>query len=173
MRYTAHRGARIPSADRTGAAATAATHHIAAGGRRTAQWASENATRIAVYFALIGIVITAGPVLMTPRLPPAEAWPALIMLGVFSTAAHILFARGCLIAPPDRVSILNYTSVFFAAALAWLLWDERVDWFMAAGTALIIAASFIAVRAGGNGSRNNPRQHTRPGGIAAHLGADK
>ena len=40
--------------------------------------ASENATRIAVYFALIGIVITAGPVLMTPRLPPTEAWPALM-----------------------------------------------------------------------------------------------
>ena len=135
--------------------------------------ASENATRIAVYFALIGIVITAGPVLMTPRLPPTEAWPALVMLGGLSTAAHVLFARGCLIAPADRVSILNYTSVFFAAALAWLLWDERVDWFMVAGTALIVVASFIAVRAGGNGSRNNPRFHTRRGGTTMHLGADK
>ena len=90
---------------------------------------NEDASRIAIYFALIGIVITAGPALMTPRLPPTEAWPALVMLGVFSTAAHVLFARGCLIAPADRVSILNYTSIFFAALLAWVLWDERVDWF--------------------------------------------
>ena len=118
--------------------------------------ANENAI-VAVYFALIGIVITFGPVLMTPRLPPTETWPALVMLGVFSTAAHVLFARGCLIAPADRVSILNYTSVFFAAALAWLLWDERADRLMVAGTALIIAASFVAIRAGINDKRVNPR----------------
>ena len=107
----------------------------------------ESAVRIAVYFALIGIVITAGPVLVEPRLPPAEAWPALAMLGAVSTAAHVLFARGCLIAPADRVGTLHYTVVFFAAGLAWLIWDERPDWFMAAGTLLIIAASAIAVRA--------------------------
>ena len=108
----------------------------------------ESPARIAVYFALIGIVITAGPVLVEPRLPPAEAWPALGMLGAVSTAAHILFARGCLIAPADRVGTLHYTSVFFAAGLAWLIWDERPDWFMAAGTLLIIAASAIAARVG-------------------------
>ena len=67
----------------------------------------------------IAIVITAGgPALVTPRLPPTEAWPALVMLGAYSMSAHVLFARGCLIAPADRVSILNYTSVFFGAVLA-------------------------------------------------------
>ena len=75
------------------------------------------------------------------------------MLGVFSTAAHVLFARGCLIAPADRVGTLHYTSVLFAAALAWLIWDERPDWFMAAGTALIIAASAIAIRSDGRSGR--------------------
>jgi len=39
--------------------------------------------------------------------------------------------------------------------LAWVLWDERVDWFMVAGTALIIVASFIAVRAGNHDRRVN------------------
>ena len=53
----------------------------------------ESAIPVAVYFALIGIVITAGPVLVGPRLPPAETWPALAMLGAFSTAAHVLLAR--------------------------------------------------------------------------------
>ena len=122
----------------------------------------ENAARIAVYFALIGIVITCGPVLAAPRLPPPDTWLALAMLGGLSTAAHVIFARGCLIAPADRVGTLHYTSVFFAAGLAWLIWDERVDWFMAAGTALIIAASVIAVRAG----RRQPRQdrHRSRGG---------
>ena len=114
----------------------------------------ESAVRIALYFALIGIVITAGPVLVEPRLPPAETWPALAMLGAFSTAAHVLLARGCLIAPADRVGTLQYTSVFFAAGLAWLIWHERVDWFMAAGTLLIIAASAVAVQAEPSQLRN-------------------
>jgi len=124
----------------------------------------ESAARIAVFFALIGIVITCGPVLAAPRLPPADTWLALVMLGAFSTAAHVMFARGCLIAPADRVGTLHYTSVFFAAGLAWLIWDERVDWFMAAGTALIIAAGVIAVRAGRR--QSNEGRHGSPGGDA-------
>ena len=107
---------------------------------------SESAACIAVFFALIGILITAVPVLMEPRLPPPETWTPLIMLGIFSTAAHVLYAHGCLIAPTDRVSTLNYTAVFFAAALGWMIWDEQVDWFMAVGTVLVIGASVIAVR---------------------------
>ena len=73
--------------------------------------ADENPFRIAVYFALIGILVTLTPVLMNPNVPPAEAWPGLIMLGVFSTAAHVLFAKGCLIAPTDRAGTFIYTSV--------------------------------------------------------------
>ena len=113
----------------------------------------ENPIRIAVYFALIGILITAGPVLAEPRLPSAETWPALIMLGVFSTAAHVLFAKGCLIAPADRVGTLVYTAVVFAALFGWLFWGERLDWLMAGGAVLIVGAGIIAVRAGAPGGR--------------------
>ena len=113
----------------------------------------ENPIRIAVYFALIGILITAGPVLAEPRLPPAETWAALIMLGVFSTAAHVLFAKGCLIAPADRVGTLVYTAVVFAALFGWLFWGERLDWLMAGGAVLIVGAGVIAVRAGAPGGR--------------------
>ena len=73
----------------------------------------ENPIRIAVYFALIGILATLPAVLMNPTVPPAEAWPGLIMLGVFSTAAHVLFAKGSLIAPTDRVGTFICTSVLF------------------------------------------------------------
>ncbi len=112
----------------------------------------ESPVRIAVWFALIGIVITSGPMLIDPVLPPAEAWPPLIALGLFSTAAHILFARGCLVAPADRVSPLDYTAVLFAAAFGWLIWGEAVDWLLAAGAALIVAGAVIAIRAGRPGA---------------------
>ena len=112
--------------------------------------AHEDPIRIAVYFAGIGILITLGPVLALtePALPPADAWPGLVMLGVFSTAAHILYAKGCLVAPADRVGTLVYTSVVYAALFGWLFWDERLDWLMAGGTVLVVGAGIIAVRAG-------------------------
>ena len=112
--------------------------------------AHEDPIRIAVYFAGIGILLTLGPVLALtePALPPADAWPGLVMLGVFSTAAHILYAKGCLVAPADRVGTLVYTSVVFAALFGWLFWDEHLDWLMAGGTVLVVGAGIIAVRAG-------------------------
>ena len=109
--------------------------------------ANESATRIAVFFALIGIAITSVAIVADPRLPPPESWSPLVMLGVFSTAAHLLYVRGCLIAPTDQVSTLTYTSVFFGAAIGWMIWDERVDWFMTAGTVLVVGASAISVHA--------------------------
>ena len=116
----------------------------------------ENPIRIAVYFALIGILVTLTPVLMNPTLPPADAWPGLIMLGVFSTAAHVLFAKGSLIAPTDRVGTFIYTAVVFAAVFGWLFWDEGVDWLMAGGAVLIVAAGVIAIRAGRPGRKRVP-----------------
>ncbi len=110
--------------------------------------AEENAIRIAVYFAALGILVTLAPVLMNPTLPPAEAWPGLVMLGVFSTAAHVFFAKGCLIAPTDRAGTFIYTSVLFAALFGWLFWEEGLDWLMAGGTVLVVAAGVIAIRAG-------------------------
>ena len=117
----------------------------------------ENAIRIAVYFAALGILVTLAPVLMDPTLPPAEAWPGLVMLGVCSTAAHVLFAKGCLIAPTDRAGTFIYTSVLFAALFGWLFWEEGLDWLMAGGAVLIVAAGVIAIRAGRPG-----RDHARP-----------
>lgn len=120
--------------------------------------AHEDPFRIAVYFAGIGILITLGPVLLTgPSLPPPDAWPGLIMLGVFSTAAHVLYAKGCLVAPADRVGTLVYTSVVFAALFGWLFWDERLDWLMAGGTVLVVGAGVIAVRAGAPARAKAPR----------------
>ena len=120
--------------------------------------AHEDPFRIAVYFAGIGILVTLGPVLVLtgPALPPADSWPGLIMLGAFSTAAHVLFAKGCLVAPADRVGTLVYTAVVFAALFGWLLWDERLDWLMAGGTVLVVGAGVIAVRAGAPRGKEPP-----------------
>lgn len=106
----------------------------------------EHPGRIAFFFALIGAAISAVPMLLAGEWPGAGDWAPLIMLGLFSTAAHLLLALGCLIAPADRVIMLDYTAVIFASALGWLIWGEQPDLYLLLGGALIIGAGIYVTR---------------------------
>lgn len=106
----------------------------------------EHPARIAFYFALFGLLISGLPMPWIGQMPDLNDWLPLLMLGVFSTAAHLLIAYGCLIAPTDRVIALNYSAVIFAAILGWLFWQESLDAFVIVGTLLIIGAGVLVTR---------------------------
>ena len=107
---------------------------------------SEHPGRIAFFFALIGAAISAVPMLLSSEWPGVGDWAPLVMLGLFSTAAHLLLALGCLIAPTDRVITLDYTTVLFASALGWLIWGEEPGLMLVLGGALIIGAGIYVTR---------------------------
>ena len=106
----------------------------------------EHPGRIAFFFALIGVAISAVPVVVSGEWPSSSDWLPLVMLGVFSTAAHLLFALGCLIAPADRVITFDYTAVLFASALGWLIWGEEPDLVLVLGGVLIIGAGIYVTQ---------------------------
>jgi drug/metabolite transporter (DMT)-like permease len=106
----------------------------------------EHPARIAFYFAFFGLLISGVPMLWIGQMPDLNDWLPLLMLGVFSTAAHLLLAYGCLMAPTDRVITLDYTAVIFAAILGWLFWDEGVDTFVIVGTMLVVGAGILVTR---------------------------
>ena len=106
----------------------------------------EHPGRIAFFFTLIGVAVSAVPAVSVGEWPGKEAWMALLMLGAFSTAAHILLAWGCLIAPADRVITLDFTAVVFASALGWLIWNEEPDLSLFLGGTLIIGAGIYVTR---------------------------
>ncbi len=106
----------------------------------------EHPGRIAFFFALIGTVISAVPAVISAEWPSNGAWLPLVMLGAFSTAAHLLLALGCLMAPADRVITLDYTAVLFASALGWLIWSEEPDLMFVLGGILIIGAGVYVMR---------------------------
>ncbi len=106
----------------------------------------EHPARIAFFFALIGVAVSAIPVAITGEWPEGSDWLPLIMLGVFSTVAHLLLALGCLVAPADRVITLDYTTVLFASALGWMIWGEEPDFYLVLGGALIIGAGIYVMR---------------------------
>ncbi|MFQ5545788.1 MAG: DMT family transporter, partial [Acidiferrobacterales bacterium] len=107
---------------------------------------NEHPARIAFYFAFFGLLISGVPMLWIGEMPGLSDWLPLLMLGVFSTAAHLLLAYGCLIAPADRVITLDYSVVIFAAILGWLFWGEVVDAFVIVGTILVVGAGILVTR---------------------------
>jgi drug/metabolite transporter (DMT)-like permease len=107
---------------------------------------TEPPLRIVFYFNLIGTIAAAIPLAWAWQMPTGEAWLYLVALAVLSTGAHILITIGCTIAPADRAYTLSYSSVVFAAALAWGLWGERVDMAMVVGAVLVGVAGTMASR---------------------------
>jgi drug/metabolite transporter (DMT)-like permease len=124
---------------------------------------SESPVRVAFFLSLVGLVISAAPMAAAGVWPGPEQWPALAMLGVFSTAAHLLLTLGCLIAPADRVITLDYLAVIFAALLGWLIWDERPEVTLLLGGLLIIGAGIFVIRSRrrrpAGRSRSSSRRH--------------
>jgi drug/metabolite transporter (DMT)-like permease len=116
----------------------------------------EHPACIAFYFAFFGLLMSGIPMPWIGQMPDLNDWPPLLMLGVFSTAAHLFLAYGCLIAPTDRVITLDYTAVIFAAILGWVFWQEGLDTFVVVGTLLVVGAGILVTR-GGTGAGQSLR----------------
>ena len=106
----------------------------------------ESPVRVVFYLALINTVVSSFALPWVWQTPAPADWLPLIALGLSSTAAQILLAWGCLIAPADRVGPFQYSSIIFAALLGWAFWSESIDALMVVGAGLIIAASIFLTR---------------------------
>lgn len=92
---------------------------------------------------------------MTPlSLPPAlvhwqpvtgPQWQLIIIIAVFSTAAHLLLTRAYRHA--DMVVLLpfDFTRLLFTAALAYVIFGEQMDHYTLAGALIIMASSIYIV----------------------------
>lgn len=105
---------------------------------------TEPGPRIVFYFSLVG-TIAAAPMAWLHWVDPTPAqWGLLLVLGLVATGGQLLMTRAYALAPAGRVGVFAYTTVLFASAYGWLLWDERPDLTWALGAALIIAAGVLA-----------------------------
>lgn len=107
---------------------------------------TEPAQRIVFYFALISTAVSAVPVALAWRMPPARVWPALLAVGVLATAAQLLLTRAYAHAPAGRVGPFIYTSVVFAGALDWAVRGIIPDAWSLGGAAVVITAGVMALR---------------------------
>ena len=108
--------------------------------------ATEPSLRIVSYFAIVGLIVSAIPLIRFWQTPTLIQWLMLIGIGLSTTIGQLLLTRGYSSAPAASVGIFTYTSVPFGAFLGWLFWQELLDTNFFIGAVLILLAGSIVLR---------------------------
>ncbi|MDJ0573507.1 MAG: DMT family transporter [Pleurocapsa sp. MO_192.B19] len=108
--------------------------------------ATEPTLRIVSYFAIVGLSISAIPLIWTWQTPTVSQCFMLMGVGLTTTIGQLLLTRGYQNAPASSVGIFTYTSVPFGTFLGWLFWNELLDKNSYFGAALIVLAGSIVLR---------------------------
>ena len=108
--------------------------------------ATEPTLRIVTYFAIIGLSISAIPLIWAWQTPTPRQWLMLMGVGLTTTIGQLLLTRGYQSAPASSVGIFTYTSVLFGTFLGWLFWNELLDINSFIGAILILLAGSIVLK---------------------------
>jgi len=107
---------------------------------------TESVLKIVFYFSFVSTGIALVPALLSWVTPAASSVPLLLGLVSSATVAQLLMTRAYHLAPAAQVGPFIYSSVAFAGALDWLLFQRHPDVLSALGTALVVAAGVLALR---------------------------
>ena len=108
--------------------------------------ATEPTLRIISFFAIVGLSISAIPLIWSWQTPTLSQCLLLMGVGLATTIGQFLLTRGYQNAPATNVGIFTYTSVIFGSFLGWLFWHELLDMNYFFGAVLIFLAGSIILR---------------------------
>jgi len=107
---------------------------------------SEHPLVIVFYFPLVGLVLTAPPVLLQPVRPSAAEALALVGVGLFTQLGQIGITKGLLGMPAARATAMSYGQVPLAALWGWWIFREPLDPDTAVAAGLVLAATLLSLR---------------------------
>jgi drug/metabolite transporter (DMT)-like permease len=107
---------------------------------------SEPPARTVFYFALVGTLVSALPLLGSWQPLGARAYLWLALVAALAAAGQLFLTRGFGLAPAARMGAFGYSAVIFGAAYGWLLWDEVPTRLSILGACLVVAAGLMAGR---------------------------
>ena len=109
---------------------------------------SRTETSIAILFWSTLIVMAAGaltaPFGWKPVTATGAAW--FVAAGVFNATAHFLMIEALRLGEAAAISPVRYTSLIWAALMGYAVWGDVPDAWLAAGSAVIIAAGIYMIR---------------------------
>lgn len=106
----------------------------------------EPTARIVFYFGIVSTMISAMPLVWIWKMPAAELWLRLAVMGILATGGQLLMTRAYALAPAARIGTFSYATVVFSAALGWGIWGEVLDYSSVVGAMLVCFAGVITVR---------------------------
>jgi len=110
--------------------------------------AHESPSKIVFYFSFFATLLTAIPVLVNWQSLSASLWLGVMIMGVFAVGGQLAMTRAFALASPSQIGVFTYSSVLFAALIGYLIWGEPFTIHMWIGSAIIIGAGYISIRAG-------------------------
>ncbi len=108
---------------------------------------------ILFYMALIQLPLALIPATFQWVTPALQVWPWLIAVGLTSLTAHYCMVRALAVADATVVIPMDFLRLPLISLLGYLLYDERIEWFLFVGAALILAGNILNVRAEQRGAR--------------------
>lgn len=108
--------------------------------------ATEPATRVVFYFALLSTLVSTVPLAWAGRRITLAEFELLAAVGLLATLSQLCLTRAYALAPANRIGPITYLAIVVAGGYAWALWGETPDAWALAGTALILAASLVGLR---------------------------
>ena len=104
--------------------------------------------RVVFWFGATASVLCAGWQLVTSRFTALslETFSILLAVGIAGTAAQVAMTRAWRTGNTLVVGSLSYSTLVFAALLAFVVWGERLSPLEMAGMGVIIASGVLAMR---------------------------
>lgn len=104
---------------------------------------TESVVRIIFWMLIIQSVIGLIPAIGVWKTPPADVWPAILVIAFTGTFSHFCLARALSHADATFIMPIDFFRVPLSALIGFLLYQERIDMFTAAGAALILFGNLL------------------------------
>ena len=118
---------------------------------------TDSVVRIIFWMLIIQSVVGLVPALYVWRNPPLELWPWILLIAFTGMSSHFCMARALTYADATVISPMDFLRVPLSALVGWLLYQEQIDAFTAAGALLILMGNLL----------NLQRKSAKPAEIAA------
>lgn len=106
---------------------------------------TENHLTIVFYFTLSSALVSAAALPFFWDQPTGQSLCLLLMVGLLGSIAQIFMTWSYAHAPAAYASAFFYTSIIFAAALDWIVWNHVIDTRTAIGSAVIVASGLYVL----------------------------
>lgn len=108
---------------------------------------TEPPLRIVLYMNLIMFLLVLPFGLYHWQMPTAQAWLALLFIGICSVAMHFTLAKAYSLAPVASLMPLDFTRLIYTALFAYIAFGETSTFTTWAGGAIILASAMLSTRA--------------------------